>query len=232
MTEQKNDVKAIPEEKTNIFQRMLKATAEIQTVAKNLTVQVNAKNQYKAVGERDILDAVKPVEYANGIYSYPVERKIIDTSVLETESQYGTRKQLYMRIEVTYRFVNVDRPGEFIEITSYADGIDSGDKATGKAMTYADKYALMKAYKISTGEDPDQTASEELKEVKASGKQIAMLRKYYTGENLDKLLNACGVHYIEDISKDKASELISKIMNNNKRKYESDDPVMNQEVTY
>ena len=28
-------------------------------------------------------------------------------------------------------------------------------------MTYGDKYALMKAYKISTGDDPDQTASEE-----------------------------------------------------------------------
>lgn len=28
-------------------------------------------------------------------------------------------------------------------------------------MTYADKYALMKAYKISTGDDPDQTASED-----------------------------------------------------------------------
>ena len=30
-------------------------------------------------------------------------------------------------------------------------------------MTYADKYALMKAYKIITGEDPDQSASQELR---------------------------------------------------------------------
>jgi ribosomal protein S27AE len=28
-------------------------------------------------------------------------------------------------------------------------------------MTYGDKYALMKAYKISTGDDPDQNASVE-----------------------------------------------------------------------
>ena len=28
-------------------------------------------------------------------------------------------------------------------------------------MTYADKYALMKAYKISTGDDPDQDPSKE-----------------------------------------------------------------------
>ena len=46
-------------------------------------------------------------------------------------------------------------------MVSYADGIDSGDKATGKAMTYSDKYSLLKAYKIATGDDPDKDASPE-----------------------------------------------------------------------
>ena len=41
--------------------------------------------------------------------------------------------------------------------------MDTQDKATGKAMTYADKYALMKAYKITTGDDPDQAPSENFK---------------------------------------------------------------------
>lgn len=234
MTEQKNDVQAMQavqgKKKLNIFQKMLNATNEIQTVAKNLNVQVNAKNSYKAVGERDILDAVKPIEFKNGIYSYPYSREIIKDELLETESQYGVRKQMLMRIKVVYRFVNVDDPRDFIEIKSYADGIDSGDKASGKAMTYADKYALMKAYKISTGEDPDQTASEELKEVKASGYQIATLKKCYIGENMTKLLASCGIDKIEDISKDKASELISKIMSKAKQKEQID--INSQEPTF
>ena len=46
-------------------------------------------------------------------------------------------------------------------MVTFAEGIDAQDKGSGKAMTYGDKYALMKAYKISTGDDPDQTASEE-----------------------------------------------------------------------
>ncbi|MBR3243048.1 MAG: ERF family protein, partial [Parasporobacterium sp.] len=46
---------------------------------------------------------------------------------------------------------------------TYGDGVDSQDKAPGKAMTYGDKYALLKAYKIITGDDPDQNYSEELK---------------------------------------------------------------------
>jgi hypothetical protein len=57
--------------------------------------------------------------------------------------------------------VNIEAPEEYIETETISDGIDSGDKGGGKAMTYGDKYALMKVYKISTGEDPDQTASVE-----------------------------------------------------------------------
>ena len=160
--EEKIDIKSL-----NIYQRMSLATDKIQRVAKNLTVTTGKASSYKAVSETDILDAVKPVEFECGIYSYPYERKILETNLLETETQQGyTRKQMFMRLESIYRFINVDNPTEYIEITSYGDGIDSGDKLTGKAMTYCDKYALMKAYKISTGDDPDQTASEELKEAK------------------------------------------------------------------
>ena len=43
---------------------------------------------------------------------------------------------------------------------TFGDGVDTQDKAPGKAMTYGDKYALLKAYKIVTGDDPDQNASE------------------------------------------------------------------------
>lgn len=148
--------KAIDHSKLNIYQRMSKITNEISRVSKNLQIQVSKTNTYKAVGEADVLDAVKPVEEKYGIYSYPLDRNIIENKTLESETQYGVRKQLYMRVEVIYRFVNVDNPQEFIDIKSYGDGIDSQDKVPGKAMTYADKYALMKAYKISTGDDPVQ----------------------------------------------------------------------------
>lgn len=148
----------------NIYQRMAAITAELQTVGKNMTVGFG-KNQYKAVSERDILDAVKPLETKHGVYSYPASRRVLESNILESESTYDgatTKKTTFMtRIETVYRFVNVDKPDEFIETTTFAEGIDPQDKGSGKAMTYADKYALMKGYKISTGEDPDQTASTE-----------------------------------------------------------------------
>lgn len=42
----------------NIYQRMLKAQSMVETVSKNLQVDAG-KQRYKAVSERDILDAVK-----------------------------------------------------------------------------------------------------------------------------------------------------------------------------
>lgn len=232
---------SIDEKGMNIYQKMMYATNEIQTVAKNLNVNVNDKTTYKAVSERDIIDAVKPIEFKYGIYSYPVSRQIIKDEFLETESKYGKKRQILIRLEVVYRFHNTDKPSEYIDIKSYADGIDIGDKAPGKAMTYADKYALMKAYKISTGEDPDQVSnyvsetqdgeySEEVNDVKATGKQIAILKNCYTGENMTKLLASNGIDSIEDISKSKASELIGKIMSKTKQKEQID--INSQEPTF
>ena len=149
----------------NIFQKMSAITAELQTVAKNLTVQTTKTSSYKAVSERDIIDAVKPLEIKQGVYSYPASRRVLESNLLESESEYNgkvTKKTTFMtRIETVYRFVNVEDPEDYIETTTFAEGIDSQDKGSGKAMTYGDKYALMKAYKISTGDDPDQNASEE-----------------------------------------------------------------------
>lgn len=137
----------------NIFKRMACITNELGYVSKNLNVDTGSyKKSYKAVSEVDILKAVRPLEEKYGVYSYPCKREIIDSGTFETPKS----KRLFLRMHVQYKFINIDNPNEYIIIDSFGDGLDSGDKATGKAMTYADKYALMKAYKIRTGDDPDE----------------------------------------------------------------------------
>ena len=149
----------------NIFQRMAAITAELGVVAKNTNVNAGSKNAYKAVSERDILDAVKPLEEKYGVYSYPSNRVILESDTLENEKNYNGNVQkttsFFTRVQTEYTFLNIDKPEERFTTIVFSEGIDSGDKGSGKAMTYADKYALMKAYKISTGDDPDQNASEE-----------------------------------------------------------------------
>ena len=150
----------------NIYQKLAAITADMATVAKNLNVSTGKNGSYKAVSERDIIDNVKPLEEKHGVYSYPVFRETLESERLETETQYGAKTTFYTRIKTVYRFVNVDDPTDYIDTVTFSVGLDSGDKGDGKAMTYGDKYALMKAYKISTGEDPDQNASEDAKYTK------------------------------------------------------------------
>lgn len=146
----------------NIYQKMSLATSKIQTVTKKLKVGEGTKGEYKAVRETDVLNAVKPIEAEVGIYSYPADRKLLQAERVTFKNKYGDTENFVIKLETTYRFVNIDKPDEFIEIKTYGDGVDSQDKAPGKAMTYADKYALLKAYKIATGDDPDKNKSAKL----------------------------------------------------------------------
>lgn len=205
--------------KLNIYERLSLITAEIGVVEKSLKVQVNKTSSYKAVSERDVLDAVKPIEAKYRVYSYPVSRQIVDRDILVKESEYqGTVNRtntLFMRVETVYRFVNIDKPDEFVETTVYGDGLDTGDKATGKAMTYADKYALMKAYKLSTGDDPDKEASPEnvfdkKADPKATDKQISMIEDLYNDTEMETICKKANIENITDLTVSQASALISK----------------------
>ena len=159
--------------KLNLFQKLCKIASEIKSAEKDLEISIGGA-KYKAVSESVILGVVKPLEEKYGVYSYPCSRSIVDSNLITTKDRNGTEKtQFYERIETVYRFVNIDNTSEYIEITSYGDGIDNGDKSVGKAMTYADKYALMKAYKIVTGDDPDKEGSEEGKKTLSKEMKIS-----------------------------------------------------------
>lgn len=203
----------------NIYKKMLQISAEISRVAKNLNVG-EGRNQYKAVGEADVLAAVKPIEEKYQVYSYPVSRQVIDSGEMVNTNTYNgqtkeTRK-LYLRVETIYRFVNVENPDEYIDITTYGDGVDTQDKAPGKAMTYSDKYALLKAYKIQTGDDPDQTASEPLQGInrgKISPAKAKALTDMLTkaNVNINALCEKFGVASISDLTEEQHTHIVQMV---------------------
>jgi hypothetical protein len=201
--------------KWNLFKKMLHIENEIQTVKKELTVKL-PNGTYKAVGEIDVLNAVKPIEFKYGVKSLPISREVVELK--ETETKSGTVNQ-FIRVKATYRFINVDNPSETLDIESLGDGVDSGDKSSGKAQTYADKYALLKAYKIATGDDPDQDGSEEQKTIKngeiketkeklLTGEQLVQINTLVTPERLSKLLAYYKVSKLEELTLKQASEAI------------------------
>ena len=98
------------------------------------------------------------------------------------------------------------------------EGMDKGDKAGYKAYTGAVKYYLADTFLVATGDDAEkESPSENMNtktERKATAKQIEVLKKIYTGDNLAKLLNANHISKIEDLSMETASDIITKISKN------------------
>jgi len=90
-------------------------------------------------------------------------------------------------------------------------GVNNPAQQQGSALTYARRYSLLMAFGLATEDDDAQSLTTEKEEKKATPKQVEVLQKYYTGENLDKLLKANNVEKIEDITMTKASELIGQL---------------------
>lgn len=93
----------------------------------------------------------------------------------------------------------------FINKTSYIENCETS--AVGRALG-------MCGFGIDTSvasfEDVSNAINNQ-EEPKATPKQVEMLKKYYTGDNLTKLLEANNIGSIEEISLSKASEIIGKL---------------------
>lgn len=136
-------------------------------------------------------------------------------SELEYNTFEGSGKNCNGRMtRLEFTLIDVDT-GFFETTVITGEGMDKGDKAGYKAYTGAVKYYLADTFLVATGDDAEKESPEEnmntKSERKASPKQIELLQKYYTGENLEKLLQVNNISKIEDLPMQKASYIISKL---------------------
>jgi hypothetical protein len=96
--------------------------------------------QYTFVTHDAVTAAVRVPCVEHGVVYYP---QAMDVTVA------GNRVELKM----TVRFVNIDKPSDYIDVQTFGFGIDGQDKGPGKAMSYAMKYALLKTFGLETGDD-------------------------------------------------------------------------------
>ena len=136
-------------------------------------------------------------------------------SELEYNTFEGSGKNCNGRMTRLEFFLYDVETGFFETTVITGEGMDKGDKAGYKAYTGAVKYYLADTFLVATGDDAEKESPAEnmntKSERKASPKQIELLLHYYTGENLDKLLQANNISKIEDLSMQTASNIISKI---------------------
>lgn len=177
------------EKNLNIYQKLDLARVEIGIVQKSVSVM----NNYKAVCETDILKAVNEAEHKVGLYSF-----LESLDILKSIQQNGFN---FIRVRVGVKIVNIDKPEECLVFYGLGDGLDKGDKACGKAVTYAMKYALMKGYKIPSGEDSDYFKNEEIKpEPMATESQIQFYTSLVGAENLTHICKKLGVRDLHELT--------------------------------
>lgn len=114
----------------------------------------------------------------------------------------------------------VHKSGHVFETSTYPFTVKEGAKIQdeGAEITYRKRYSLGAFLGMATEEDTDGNDDEATNstERKASPRQIVVLSKIYTGENLEKLLKMNNIEKLEDMPMSKASELISKNMKQRK----------------
>ncbi|MGI9571558.1 MAG: hypothetical protein ACR2PH_17875, partial [Desulfobulbia bacterium] len=56
------------------------------------------------------------------------------------------------RLEINFRWINIDNPDDFFEQVWFGYGIDTSDKGPGKAISYAQRMVTLKTLHLETGE--------------------------------------------------------------------------------
>lgn len=113
----------------------------------------NQQQGYKFRGIDDVYNALAPIMAEANLVVYPT---VLKREVVERVNQKGTAL-FYTTVEVRFDFVSaID--GSERSVVTYGEAMDSGDKATNKAMSAALKYAYMQTFCIPTEGDNDADA--------------------------------------------------------------------------
>ena len=138
----------------NIYQSITKIMEEVPSIGKT---QRNKTQGFMYRGIDDVMNALQPLLAKNKVFIVP---EILEQMREERTTSKGGNL-IYSICKIKYKFYAED--GSSVEAITIGEGMDSGDKATNKAMAIAMKYALFQVFCIPTDEmkDPDSETPEQ-----------------------------------------------------------------------
>lgn len=132
----------------NIYQRINEVRKAVEKVAKDKKVE-----SYMAVTHDQVTALTREHLIANGIVIVP---RLLSERTAATGT-FTARDTPFIRYEATYQFdvVNADEPKDFFSAVIGAHAIDHGDKAPGKALSYAKKALVLKLLELESVSDEE-----------------------------------------------------------------------------
>lgn len=141
----------------NIYQAITDIMSEGYTITKD---KRNQKQGYVYRGIDDVMNTFQPLLAKHHVFVVPevLERERQERVTYKDGKQSGTL--LYSILTMRYTFYAED--GSSVSAVVIGEGMDSGDKASNKAMSVAMKYAMFQVFCIPTEEmqDPDAETPE------------------------------------------------------------------------
>lgn len=136
-----------------IYEAISAVMEDVGVVGKNST---NSQQGFKYRGIDEVMNALNPAMIKHKVFVTPT---ILDQKREERQTSRGGTL-IYSICTICFRFYTVD--GSYVEATTIGEGMDSGDKATNKAMSVAFKYACFQTFCIPTEEmtEPDSEVHE------------------------------------------------------------------------
>ena len=151
----------------NLAQALLKVMGEISHLQTDKQVGTGGSS-YKGLSDQKATGTIRKALIKYGIIA--LQSQVLEETTTENwleQNEYNgriTQKakiHVFTRVRSTITLIHAES-GESTQIQAVGHGIDSGDKAAGKAMTYAKKNALLNSLLISTGLDADDIHSDDL----------------------------------------------------------------------
>lgn len=135
-------------ENLNLYQRINEIRKKVDYIQKDKAVSTGG-GSYKAVTHDAVTGILRQHLNEFGIICIP------NLVTSKANDRVGDAKQFRYDATYSFQFVNADKPDESITIVIEAHAMDNADKAPGKALSYAKKYAVLKLFEIETGEDEE-----------------------------------------------------------------------------
>ena len=181
----------------NIYESITKIMSEVPAIGKEKT---NLQQKFKYRGIDDVMNALQPLLAKHKVFIAP---EVLEQTREERDTKSGGTL-IYSICKIKYTFYAED--GSSIVATTIGEGMDSGDKATNKAMAIAMKYALFQVFCIPTEEmkDPDAETPPEIKPKKIDETHVQALEKAIENANISadkvtKVLDKFGYKSITEI---------------------------------
>ena len=156
-------------EQLNLYQKIADVKANIDGFTKD-TKGYN----YSYVSGSQVLHRIrnKMIEHNLLLVPYTENEEITQTTNAKNKTEH------IVKLKLTYKWINADNPQEVLEVPFFAVGQqDDVSKAHGTALTYAERYFLMKFFNIPTDEDDADAKQKQEMYSKPNVEKVGELKK-------------------------------------------------------